>query len=87
MIGPGKMVAVKPNSIPLIHDRLMDDTISIESVIVLDSLFPFLNKHEKEVTLEIVWPEHIQAIQKYKPFVLEKIDTEFYKSIAKEILL
>ena len=88
MIGPGAAVKYT-NDIPLIHEKAINNTISKESVILLDSLFPFIDRHDKEVDIGFVWPEHIQSLKKYRPFVLKKTETNYniFKETAKEILL
>lgn len=88
MIGPAKAIKVD-GDIPLIHDKVMSDTIAKETVIVLDRIFPFLDRHEKEVDIGWLWPDYIQSVKKYKPFVEKKIENNYniYTDIAKEILL
>jgi len=75
--------------IPLIHKHAINKEIAIESVIVLDSIFPFIDKHSEQVKVPFVWPEHINRLLKYRPFVSEKISQRSvaYKETAKSILV
>lgn len=84
---PREMLKSTSSEIPLIHDKVMCGDLSIESIIILDSIYPFVEKHEEKVNISFVWPDHIEKIKKYKPFVLQKIQLDLYKSIAKEVLL
>ena len=88
MIGPGSAIKYD-RDIPIIHEKVINNTISKESVILLDSLFPFIDKHDKEIDIGFVWPEHIQSLKKYRPFVLKKTETNYniFTETAKEVLL
>lgn len=84
--GPAECMSVA-NDIPLIHKKVIDGEISIESVVLLNCLYPFMEKHEKTVDVPFVWPDHVKKIKKYSPFVLQKLDYKYYEEIARDILL
>jgi len=86
-VGPSKMLAVRHDSIPLIHDKVMKDEINLESVVLLDSIYPFVQKHENVVELPFVWPDYIRKVNKYKPFILNKLEYKYYEDIARDILI
>lgn len=75
--------------IPEIHKHAINGEISIESVLVLDSIFPFLDKHKEQVNIPFVWPEYIQKVIKYKPFLEENISKRIgiFREISKKILM
>ena len=86
--GPARMVSAKKNEIPLIHKKLMEKSINIESVVILDSIFPFIDNHSDVVEVPVVFPDHIIMLQKYRPFVMQKIneDHDLYVDIARSVL-
>lgn len=88
MVGPGKMIAVD-RDIPQIHQKVLDGTLSIETIILLDRLFPFIEKHVNTVDISFVWPDYKRKLTKYKPFVEKKLNGNYniYEDIAREILL
>lgn len=75
--------------IPLIHKHAINKDISIESVVVLDMLYSFLDKHQQQVKVPLVWPEYITKVIKYRPFIHQKVNEQplVYKEIARAVLL
>lgn len=84
--GPSHMLSTG-NGIPLIHQKVIDGEISLESVVLLNCLYPFIEKHEKAVDIPFVWPDYIKKIKKYSPFVLRKLDYKYYEDIARDVLM
>jgi hypothetical protein len=78
-----------PNDIPRIHKLVLSNTISIETLIVMDSIFPFIDRHGEEVKVPFVFPEHINKLKKYRPFVLQRISEkrDLFRDVTKNILL
>ena len=74
------------NDIPLIHQMAINKKICLETIITMDYFFPFVDKHEKEVSIPFVFPEHIKRIKKYRPFLINKI-SDVHKDIMKSVLL
>lgn len=54
---------------PLIIKLLMRDEISLETVVILDSILGFMDREGKKITETIIWPDISRKIMKYKPFV------------------
>lgn len=54
---------------PVVVNAYMQETISLETVVILESLTGFLSVADKKVTDTIVWPEISKRIRKYKPFL------------------
>ena len=89
MVGPAKMIAVERQDIPLIHDKVLSNDIAKETVIILNNIFPFLDKHEKEVELGWLWPDYLMSVKKYAPFIEKKLNADYniYTDIARQVLL
>ena len=54
---------------PLIVKLLMREEISLETVVILDSILGFMDREGKKITETIIWPDISRKIMKYKPFV------------------
>jgi len=54
---------------PLIIKLLMREEISLETVVILDSILGFMDREGKKITETIIWPDISRKIMKYKPFV------------------
>ena len=87
--GPAEMIKAVPDKIPHIHNSCINGSISLETICVLDDIFPFLEAHEQVVKVPFVWPDHINKIKKYKPFVKKKVQDNFINivDIARNVLL
>lgn len=87
--GPSKIIKVEANQIPTIHKLVIDTTLSMESVIMLDTLFPFIDNHRDSVTVPFVWPDYIKKTTKYRPFVKKKLNESLINitDVARSVLL
>ena len=47
----------------------MREEISLETVVILDSILGFMDRESKKITETIIWPDIYRKITKYKPFV------------------
>ena len=54
---------------PLIIKLLMREEISLETVVILDSILGFMDREGKKITETIIWPDISRKIRKYSPFV------------------
>ena len=72
--------------IPLIHKLAINKKIDVETLITMDQFFPFIDKHDLEVKISIVWPDHITMLKNYRPF-WKKYVKDIYKDIMKNALL
>ena len=59
----------KDNQIPLIIELLMQDEISLETVVILNSIFGFIERESDNISDTIMWPDIKRLIEKYNPFV------------------
>lgn len=55
--------------VPLIVKLWMQEEISLETVVILNSIFGFINRESVNISDTIIWPEIKRLIEKYTPFV------------------
>lgn len=89
LVNEGFDLKVVPGDIPKIHRLVMNESISIETLVIVDSMFPFLEKHQEVVQVPFAFPEHIIKVIKYRPFVLQRISEkrDLFRDVTKNILL
>jgi T4 gene Gp59 loader of gp41 DNA helicase/T4 gene Gp59 loader of gp41 DNA helicase C-term len=61
---------------PYIIKAYLRNTITIETLVILDRIIGFVDKFDKNILDEVIWPDISRLIKKYKPFL--KIDLEKY---------
>ena len=54
---------------PLIIKLLMREEISLETVVILNAIFKFVDRESKNISDTIIWPDTRRLIEKYEPFV------------------
>lgn len=54
---------------PYIIRSYLRKDISIETLVILDKVYPFLDNFDIEITDKILWPDISRLIRKYKPFL------------------
>ncbi len=54
---------------PLIVKLWMQEEISLETVVILNSIFGFIDRESKNISDTIIWPDTRRLIEKYTPFV------------------
>jgi len=59
----------KNNQTPLVIQKWMEEDITLETVVILNSLTGFVPKEGKKITETILWPDVSRKIIKYSPFV------------------
>lgn len=69
---------------PYIIKAYLRKSISIETLVILDNFYKFVEKFDREVDDKLVWPDISRLIKKYKPFL--KIDEEKYRSFIRHRL-
>tara|TARA_Y100000592_G_C5425106_1_gene295282 strand:- start:357 stop:950 length:594 start_codon:yes stop_codon:yes gene_type:complete len=55
--------------LPFVIQLMMQEDISLETVVILDSLLGFIQIESKKISDTIIWPDIKRRIEKYKPFV------------------
>tara|TARA_Y100000114_G_scaffold118425_1_gene112985 strand:+ start:631 stop:1215 length:585 start_codon:yes stop_codon:yes gene_type:complete len=54
---------------PLVVKLWMQEEISLETVVILNSIFGFIDRESKNISDTIIWPDTRRLIEKYTPFV------------------
>jgi hypothetical protein len=57
----------------------MQEEITLETVVILDSYLGFMDRESKKISDTIIWPDIKRKIEKYKPFV--NFDVDKFKNI------
>ncbi len=55
--------------VPLVVKVWMQEEISLETVVILDSIFGFIDRESVRISDTIIWPDTKRKIKKYTPFV------------------
>ena len=55
--------------VPLVVKVWMQEEISLETVVILDSIFGFIDRESVKISDTIIWPDTKRKIKKYTPFV------------------
>ena len=59
---------------PLVVKLWMQEEISLETVVILNSIFGFIDRESKNISDTIIWPDTRRLIEKYTPFVNFNVD-------------
>lgn len=62
------------NGIPFIHNLAIERKISKESIIILDMMKPFIDKDKEAVSVSFLFPDYIDGLINYRPFLTPKIN-------------
>jgi DNA-binding ferritin-like protein (Dps family) len=54
---------------PQIIDKYLDDTISLETVCILNEITGFMHNANKQISETILWPDIYTKVIKYSPFL------------------
>jgi len=54
---------------PLVVQLWMQEEISLETAVILNSLIGFIQKESKNISDTLIWPDIKRKIEKYSPFV------------------
>jgi len=79
---PNDLLLVKSNEFPKLLQSVMNYSISIETVIILNDIMNFFPMWKKQIDDDIVWPDWQRRIEKYSPFI--HYDKSKLKNILKE---
>jgi hypothetical protein len=69
-----ELMESRDNQTPLVIRKWMEEDITLETVVILNSLTGFVQKEGKKITETILWPDVSRKILKYSPFVNFKKD-------------
>lgn len=79
---PNDLLLVRSNEFPKLLQSVMNYSISIETVIILNDIMNFFPMWKKQIDDDIVWPDWQRRIEKYSPFI--HYDKSKLKNILKE---
>jgi hypothetical protein len=57
------------NAHPLVVKLWLQEEISLETVVILNAIFKFIDRESKNISDTIIWPDTRRLIEKYEPFV------------------
>ncbi len=76
------LTAKNINESPLVVRKWMEDEITLETLVILNSITGFVNNEGRKISETILWPDISRKITKYQPFV--KFNYDKYISILKK---
>lgn len=66
---PDELLMVVDGQYPLLYNQYLQDSIYLETVIILDDVLNFFPMWEKKIEDDIVFPDFLFRCRKYKPFL------------------
>jgi hypothetical protein len=79
-----KIFIVENGNYPVLLQEMMRNKISIETLMILENQFHFIELWSKKISDDIIWPNIKRRIMKYKPFV--NYDNDTFMVQTKELL-
>jgi len=79
---PDELVIVPSGGYPALLHGAMQNSISIESLVILNSIMNFFPMWSKKISDDIIWPTYQRKCLRYEPFL--QYDKEKFKTILKE---
>ena len=73
--------AIAKNQHPYIIKAFLRKTITLETLVILEKINPFLENFDTHLSTDIMWPDISRLIRKYKPFL--RFDKEKYSEILR----
>jgi len=73
---------------PYIIKAFLRKTISLETLVILEKLDPFLDNFDSNISDKIIWPDISRLMRKYKPFLRfdrEKFDAIFRRRVGHKL--
>ena len=64
-----KLFESDDGQLPLVIKLWMQEEISLETIVILNSILGFVPRESKKITDTIIWPDIHRKIEKYTPFV------------------
>ena len=79
---PDELVTVPSGGYPALLQGAMQNSISIETLVILNSIMNFFPMWSKKISDDIIWPTYQRKCLRYEPFL--QYDKEKFKTILKE---
>lgn len=81
---PNDLLSVKSGEYPKLLQSAMQESIGLETLIILDDIMNFFPMWKKKIDDDIIWPSWKRTCEKYKPFLM--YDKVKYTNILKQRL-
>ena len=69
------------NQHPIIFKMYLRRSISIETLVILNKLNNYTDRLDKELSLDLMWPDTSRIIKKYSPFLT--LDRDKYNELIR----
>jgi len=79
---PDDLLKVVDGQYPLLYNEYLQDSVYLETVVILDDILNFLPMWSKKVEDDIVFPDFVKKCSKYKPFL--NYDKAKFKTLLKD---
>lgn len=79
---PDEILKVRDGQYPVLLNEVMQGTIAIETLVILNNIMNFLPMWNKRISDTIIWPTWKRKIEKYSPFLI--YDEKKFRNILKE---
>lgn len=79
---PDELLKVVDGQYPLLYNQYLQESINLETVIILDDVLNFFPMWEKKIEDDIVFPDFLFRCRKYKPFL--HYDKAKFKTLLKD---
>lgn len=79
---PDELLTVVDGQYPLLYNEYLQDSIYLETVVILNDILNFLPMWSKKVEDDIVFPDFVRKCNKYKPFL--NYDKAKFKNLLKD---
>ena len=79
---PDQLLVVVDGQYPLLYNEYLQDSVYLETVVILDDILNFLPMWSKKVEDDVVFPEFVFKCNKYKPFL--NYDKVKFKNLLKD---
>lgn len=76
---PNQLLKVEQGRFPILLTETMGGRISLETMVILESLMKFFSMWERSIDDDIIWPQYYMKCKRYLPFL--KFDNVKYKQI------
>jgi len=81
---PDELMKVRPGEYPDLLVGAMQNSISIETLVILNDMMNFFSMWDKKISDDIIWPSWKLKCEKYAPFIT--YDKVKFKNILKEAI-
>jgi hypothetical protein len=79
---PDDLLIVVDGQYPTLYNEYLQDSVCLETVVILSDILNFLPMWSKKVEDDIIFPDFVKKCNKYKPFL--NYDKVKFKNLLKE---